>query len=209
MPKVVVRAERRAMLVRVTWDLIVADGLAAVTLRRVAEAAGFANGAIKPYFATKSDLMDAAYVMAFDNTMARMDVAVRDLRGLAALRRVCWEIMPLDDERRVEARVVIAFWEATVANPSITAIARSTSEDLMARIVTHLREARELGEVTTGPDEDEAVVDELFWMMMGLQSMCWIMPGAAGPERQRAVLDRVLATLAAPRPALAGSSARG
>jgi AcrR family transcriptional regulator len=193
MPKVVARPERRELLVRVTWDLIVAEGLDRVTLRRVASAAGFANGALKPYFATKSDLLNAAYTMAFDHTIARAEQSIGTRSGLEALRRLCWEVMPLDEERRIEARVVIAFWEAAVADPSISAVARSTVTDFARSIARHLDEARALQEI--GPLDDPAVVDEILWILMGLQSMVWVVPEETGTQRQCAVLERVLATL--------------
>lgn len=197
MPKVVARSERRDYLLDVTWRLIVAEGLAAVTLRRVADAAGFANGAVKPYFATKSDLMEAAYRRAFDRTVERAARSVGDRTGLDALRRLCLEIMPIDDERRIEARIVIAFWEAALADPAMAAVFRDTVSSFGDELATFLRQARDAGEVTVA-EPDSAIVDELMWMMMGLQSMCWLMPRQTSARRQRAVLDRFLETLTGP-----------
>lgn len=194
MPKLVAHPARRELLVGVTWRLIVAEGLSAVTLRRVAAEAGFANGAVKPYFRSKAELMVAAYQMAFDRTAARARESVADRTGLDALRRLCQEIMPLDDERRVEARVVIAFWEAAVGDPQISAVFRDTVSSFYDQLGQYLREARAVGEVST-TEPDDAIVDELIWMLMGLQSMSWLMPDHTASERQAAVLERFLETL--------------
>jgi AcrR family transcriptional regulator len=194
MPKLIEHPARREFLVSVTWRVIVAEGLGAVTLRRVAAEAGFANGAIKPYFRSKAELMVAAYQMAFDRTAARASESVADRTGLEALRRLCQEIMPLDDERRVEARVVIAFWEAAVGDDRIATVFRDTVASFYSQLGRHLREARAAGEVST-TEPDDAIVDELMWMLMGLQSLCWLMPDHTAPARQAAVLDRFLETL--------------
>lgn len=194
MPKVVAHPERREFLVDVTWRLIVAEGLDAVTLRRVAAEAGFANGAVKPYFGTKAALMEAAYRMAFDRTAARARVSVADCTGLEAVRRLCREIMPLDDERRVEARVVIAFWEAAMGESRMADVFRDTVSSFYDQLAGYLAQARAAGDVTTS-EPDDVIVDELMWMLMGLQSLCWLMPASAAPGRQEAVLERFLATL--------------
>ncbi|MGO1385063.1 MAG: TetR/AcrR family transcriptional regulator [Arachnia sp.] len=197
MPKIVARPERREFLVGATWELIVAEGLGAVTLRKVAATAGFANGALKPYFSTKSELMEASYQLAFDRTNARAKISVGELGGIEAVRRLCREIMPLDEVRRVEARVVIAFWEAAVTDPTISVLARTTMQEFVEGIVSHLLEAWTMGEVAS-PDVValHAIADELLWMMMGLQSLCWLTPEATTPARQNAVLDRILGSLA-------------
>ncbi|MCV2393823.1 TetR family transcriptional regulator C-terminal domain-containing protein [Actinotalea sp. M2MS4P-6] len=201
MPKIVARPERRELLIDVTWKLIVAEGLDAVTLRRVAADAGFANGAVKPYFSSKAALMEAAYRRAFDRTVDRAALSVGTRTGLDAIRRLCLEIMPLDDERRVEARVVIAFWEAAIGEPTMAKVFRDTVSSFSDDLARYLAQAREAGEVTVA-EPNSAIVDELLWMMMGLQSMCWLMPQQTSARRQRAVLDRFLENLGAPEPAV-------
>lgn len=54
MPKIVNHDERRQELIEATWQVIAQHGLSAVTMRQIAEEAGYANGALKPYFPTKS-----------------------------------------------------------------------------------------------------------------------------------------------------------
>jgi len=56
MPKVVDHAQRKRELVESTWRVIARLGLAGATMRQIAEEAGYANGALKPYFPTKMDL---------------------------------------------------------------------------------------------------------------------------------------------------------
>ena len=55
MPKIVDHERRRAEIVQTTWRVIARRGLDGATLREVAAEAGYANGALKPYFPAKSD----------------------------------------------------------------------------------------------------------------------------------------------------------
>ena len=111
MPKIVDHERRRSEIVETTWRVIARRGLDGVTLREVAAEAGYANGAIKPYFPAKSDLLEATFRHVFTRTNARSSNATQGLEGLAALRAFCLEVLPLDHNRVDEARVVITFWQ--------------------------------------------------------------------------------------------------
>ena len=56
------------------------EGFDAVTLRGVAAAAGYTNGALKPYFDSKDDLLIAAYTRAYDRSTERAEHAIRGRR---------------------------------------------------------------------------------------------------------------------------------
>ncbi|MFC7401316.1 TetR/AcrR family transcriptional regulator [Citricoccus sp. GCM10030269] len=111
MPKVVDYQQRKRELVEATWRIIARHGISGATMRQIAAEAGFANGALKPYFPTKAELIEATYAFVFDQTNRRADVATHGLDGLEALEAFCREVLPLDGERLDEARVVISFWQ--------------------------------------------------------------------------------------------------
>ncbi|NUP74656.1 MAG: TetR family transcriptional regulator, partial [Sinomonas sp.] len=97
-------------------------GLDGATMREIAAEAGFANGALKPYFPTKDRLLDFAFEHIFSQTNRRMEAATAGLSGLRALRAYCHEILPLDDERLSEARVAISFWQKALRDPAKAAV---------------------------------------------------------------------------------------
>ncbi|HMQ28716.1 MAG TPA: TetR family transcriptional regulator, partial [Acidimicrobiales bacterium] len=72
MPKIVDHEARRGEIVRAAWRIIVRDGFDAATMAAIAAEAGFANGALKPYFATKHDLLVAAFEHLYDQTTRRV-----------------------------------------------------------------------------------------------------------------------------------------
>ncbi|MDR2565204.1 MAG: TetR family transcriptional regulator C-terminal domain-containing protein [Bifidobacteriaceae bacterium] len=194
MPKAVDRERRIAEAIDATWALVVAGGLGAVTLRSVAARLGYANGALKPYFRSKSDLLKAAYIHAFESTTARATARIGDSSGLVALRRLCLEIMPLDKERRTESRVVMAFWEQAAGAPELARVFRDHTRQWGTLMAGYVAQARAAGEITTAA-EDQAIVDQMLWAMMGLQSMTWLVPDLTTRRRQVAALDAFLAAL--------------
>lgn len=114
MPKIVDHDARRLELVEVTWRVIARRGFDGVTLRDIAAEAGFANGALKPYFPTRASLVRATFTHVFGRTNRRIQDATRDLAGLEALRGFAGEVLPLDADRLDEARVVIPFWQIAI-----------------------------------------------------------------------------------------------
>ena len=60
-PKIVDHDERRLELVDATWRIIARLGIEGATMREIALEAGFANGALKPYFPTKDTLLEFAF----------------------------------------------------------------------------------------------------------------------------------------------------
>ncbi|MBT2522576.1 TetR family transcriptional regulator [Arthrobacter sp. ISL-28] len=72
MPKIVDHDQRRAELVEGTWRIIARDGIESATMRGIAAEAGFANGAVKPYFATKEETLTFAFAHVYDATNMRI-----------------------------------------------------------------------------------------------------------------------------------------
>src|SRR5512141_674622 len=85
-PKIVDHDERRLELVDATWRIIARLGIEGATMREIAIEAGFANGALKPYFPTKDILLAFAFGHVFSQTSERMEKSTAGHTGLAALR---------------------------------------------------------------------------------------------------------------------------
>ena len=80
-------ATRHAML-DAAERIILDEGFAALTARRVAEVAGFKHQLVYYYFHTMDDLIMAAFHRLADTTMGRLEAAVNSPRPLHAL----WEM---------------------------------------------------------------------------------------------------------------------
>ena len=168
MPKIVDHDERRLELVDATWRIIARQGLESATMREIATEAGFANGALKPYFPTKDTLLEFAFSHVFNRTNQRIARVTEGKSGIEALRAFCLEVLPLDEERVNEAKIVIPFWQKAINDRRKAAIHQESMDEWLVSIRRFLAEARDAGDVAA--DVGHAVLaGQLLNMLLGAQ----------------------------------------
>ncbi|WP_341392871.1 TetR/AcrR family transcriptional regulator [Arthrobacter sp. G119Y2] len=187
MPKIVDHERRRAEIVQTTWRVIARRGLDGATLREVAAEAGYANGAIKPYFPAKSDLMEATFRHVFSRTNSRGETATAGLNGFEALRAFCLEVLPLDANRLDEARVVIAFWQQALHDPAQAEVNDAAMLQWRSSIRGWLSAAR--GADDGGRVPAEIAAESLLTFLLGAQVAAVFDPGFNSPDQLVAQLD--------------------
>ncbi|RAN76099.1 TetR family transcriptional regulator [Bacillus sp. SRB_336] len=194
MPKIVDHDQRRLELVDATWRIIARHGIEGATMREIALEAGFANGALKPYFPTKDDLITFAFGHVFNRTNQRIAGTSAGKEGLEALRGFCQEVLPLDEDRINEARIVIPFWQKALTDPAKAELHETSMNQWRLALAKHLRQARDRGEVTAAVG-DEDIVNQLMSMLLGAQIVAAMSPGAHLPAQLDAALDAYLLLL--------------
>ncbi len=191
------RAQKREQILSVTWRLIARDGLRAASMRSIAAASGYANGALAYYFSGKEDLLRAAFAYVFERTEQRIEAATRAQRGLAAIRSMCREILPEDEDKLLEARIVLPFWAQATQDPGFAELHEHSMQIWRSKLRRHLREAIRAGEVRKlGAREAKVAVEHLLAMLMGAQVMGLLSPTLNGPHMLRAMTDGYLESLA-------------
>ncbi|KJC64470.1 transcriptional regulator, TetR family [Agreia bicolorata] len=183
MPKVVDAEIRRAQIVAVACQLIASDGIKAVTTRRIAEATGYSNGVLRYYFSGKDAVVNAAFQGIFDATNERARAADPSPRGLAGLHELAMQIMPLDHDRLMEARIAINFWQEALGSEEKAALHADVMQRWRIEIELRLREAEDDGELPAGSPIPE-IADELLAMLTGLQVLACLSPAETSPQRQ-------------------------
>src|SRR5580658_4250943 len=156
MPKIVDWEARRDEILSATWRVIARDGITGATIRAIAREADCSRGILAHYFDDKADILGSALVMSHRRVVARMEARAAGLAGLAALRVIMLEALPLDDQRDLEAQIEISFWGRALGPPELRELQHSEFERLWGRLRRHLDEAAELGEVGEGADLDFA-----------------------------------------------------
>ncbi|ALO65301.1 TetR family transcriptional regulator [Arthrobacter alpinus] len=194
MPKIVDHDQRRLELVDATWRIIARHGIEGATMREIAAEAGFANGALKPYFPTKDSLITFAFGHVFNRTNQRIAERTAGTVGLEALRGFCQEVMPLDEDRINEARIVIPFWQKALTDPTKTELHESSMNQWRAVLAKNLHQARSRGEVTVATG-DANIVNQLMSMLLGAQIIAAMSPGKHLPGQLSAQLDAYLLLL--------------
>ena len=194
MPKIVDHDERRLELVDATWRIIARQGLEGATMREIAMEAGFANGALKPYFPTKDTLLEFAFGHVFNRTNQRIAQVTAGKSALEALRAFCMEVLPLDEERINEARIVIPFWQKAVNDPQKAEIHQQSMAEWVATIRRYLAQARGAGEVRIAVD-DSILAGQLLNMLLGAQIEAALAPAGRTDFGHAAQLEGYLALL--------------
>ena len=128
MPKIVDHQARRREIVEASWRVIAADGLAGVTMRKIADAAGCSTGRLTHYFANREEIVLAALRAVYHAARARLE-RVGSGASPAPEKLIAFleETLPLDRVRLLEWKVWIAFWSAAAAAPLLALIAFALS----------------------------------------------------------------------------------
>jgi AcrR family transcriptional regulator len=188
MPRVVDHEERRAQVAAAVWRVVSAEGLEAVTVRRVAAETGMSTSVVSHYFAGKDDLLRLAFRLALDRGRARAEAQVRAGSGLA--RALLVTGLPLDAERRTEARVWFSFLGLALTRPDLAAEQRGAYRAWRGALSAALREEG----LAEGIDAD-AEAAALIALVDGLAVQAAFEPRRLPAARQLALLDARLRAL--------------
>lgn len=197
MPKVVDHEKRRAELGAAVWRLASRDGLEAVTIRRVAEEAGWSTGAVVHYFSDKEELLLFAFGTVADRVGRRLAKAAgRTSEPLELARTWLVEALPLDGERQAEVRVWFAFLGLALTRPALARAQRLTYRAWRGRVAELLGEAQERGQVRADVDCSAAAA-ALVAVVDGLAIQATFEPRALSGRRQAELVDQHLDALRA------------
>jgi AcrR family transcriptional regulator len=118
MPKVVDHEQRRRELAHAVWRVIRRQGVDQASVRTVALEAGWSPGALRHYFATQSELLAFAMRLVVERIEGRIAAIDQATDPREAVEQVLHELLPLDDERRAENEVWLAFTARALIDPA-------------------------------------------------------------------------------------------
>jgi AcrR family transcriptional regulator len=186
MPRVVDHEARRAEVVAALWRVVSRDGLEAVTVRSVAAETGMSTSVVSHYFAGKDELLRLAFRLVLDRGLARAGAAPAGERARALLVSA----LPLDAERRAEARIWFSFLGLAVSRPDLAAEQRHVYRAWRTALAGALRHDG----LRAGLDA-EAEAGALIALVDGLTVQAAFEPWRLPRRRQLALLDERLSQL--------------
>ncbi|WP_313888352.1 TetR/AcrR family transcriptional regulator [Lentzea alba] len=197
-PRVVDPVARRQAVAEAVFRVVVRDGVEQASLRNVAVEAGLAIGSIRHYFDSHDDMI----IFAVEALIASIDQRVMDhVQSLAdrtdlrrPAERVLSEVLPLDDRRRDEAVLWLAFVTAARTRPSLRPHAERLYDGLRALCRRALTVMSEAG--TVAADLDIALETErLSSLLNGLTVDGVLHPDRMTPDLTVSLLRRHLDSL--------------
>ncbi|MBT2228245.1 TetR/AcrR family transcriptional regulator [Nonomuraea sp. NEAU-A123] len=167
MPKIVDHDERRREVLSAARRVIVRDGIDAATTRAIAKEAGYSNGVLAHYFADKDEILLSALRQSHQRIRERLTRKIEGATGLAALRELLLDNLPLDAERTQETRLEVSFWSRSLASEHLAEVQRAEAAELRTAVRRLLGEARAAGELATDENLDD-VAERLLALVDGL-----------------------------------------
>ncbi|MFJ6610317.1 TetR/AcrR family transcriptional regulator [Streptomyces sp. NPDC091289] len=193
MPRVADHDARHGQISDAVQRLIVRDGLTTVTVARTAAEAGMSVGLVQHYFTAKDEMLLATFTRVNERFTARVDASVN--RGEAEgrtiadmLRQALAELIPLDDARRAEFLVRLAFSGQAAHNVRLATVQRETLAGVRARVARAIANGTECGEVAEGVDAAEQAL-RIVAFAEGLALHTHIDPGGTPESAVLAALE--------------------
>ncbi|MFS0725549.1 TetR/AcrR family transcriptional regulator [Paenibacillus sp. 1P07SE] len=115
MPKIVDHDHQRQRVVEAALRIIRSDGIEGATVRKIAAEAGLSVGSMRHYFNSQLELFSWAMHLFLDRIETRIRNTSFDGPPLESMVLLLLQFMPVDEERRLEMEVWLAFMsKATV-----------------------------------------------------------------------------------------------
>ncbi|WP_346921262.1 TetR/AcrR family transcriptional regulator [Glutamicibacter creatinolyticus] len=171
MPKIIDHDQRRLEIVLATKKLIIDGGFRAATMREIAAAAGYANGALKRYFEGKDEILMATSQYATAVLVERLQRTVSGLQGMDAVSAIFEQTLPDRQDNKELARVLLTFWEQSIGNLELSKAFLRNLSPWRNLAVMYLHQAVSLGQLHSRWDDPSTVADELLTLTVGAHVM--------------------------------------
>lgn len=195
-PKVVDPAERRHELAQAVFRVIRRDGLEQASVRNVAHEAGLSMGSLRHYFASQSELMIFAFRTVIDRIESRLAGLEPEPNPRRRAERALAELLPLDDERRAENEVWLAFTARAMVDPALGALRDEGYDALRAGCQAMVTDLSAAG---LAPTNVQAEAERLHALLDGLAAHAAMRPDIHTAESLTAAVAYHLDTLAIER----------
>jgi AcrR family transcriptional regulator len=161
----------------------------------LAAESGWSSGALRHYFPSKSDMLLFAVDHAIGEVRRRIDRLDTSGTGLAPLRSVLEEPLPLDEPRRVESDAWFTLAVRAQTDPELRERRREVDGLIRAAVHGVVRRLEEIGKLAPHRDAEVETL-RLHALLDGLVVQAIARPPALTPADVRTVLTAHLSELA-------------
>ncbi len=188
MPAIIDHDERRRFVCDIAARLISRAGVEGVTVRDVAAEAGCSTRIVSHYFSNKRALLLLTFREFAQRSLEEGEAA---LAAGSSIESCLEALLPIDEPRRLNWQVWLAFWGMTANDPEFLAeqVERGRQmRDLIARLL-----ADRLGKPPAGSQNWDIAAEHLLTVIVGIATQGTFDPAHWTPARQRTHLGAALA----------------
>ncbi|MCT2545613.1 MULTISPECIES: TetR/AcrR family transcriptional regulator [Streptomyces] len=193
------REARRDDVSRAVWQVLADKGFGGLTLRAVAAAMGVSTGMLMHYFPTKRALIAHALDLLEKRTAERPR-RDRPADGLATVRAMLLDILPLTEGDTARNRIWVSSWDLALADDGLATDQADRYTRLRSTLRPHFEAARGLGEVPAAADPEQLAATAVAFTH-GLVVQALFDPGRFPEDVQIVMVDDFLASITPTRPA--------
>jgi AcrR family transcriptional regulator len=194
------REARREDVSEAVWNVLADKGFGGLTLRAVAAEMGVSTGMLMHYFPAKRALIAHALDLLEKRTAERPR-RERPAEGLATVRAMLLDILPLTADDTARNRIWVSSWDLALADEGLATDQADRYTRMRSALRPHLEAARGLGELPAAADPEQLAATAVAFTH-GLVVQALFDPGRFPGDLQITMLDGFLASLVRPqRPA--------
>ncbi|TDL80461.1 TetR/AcrR family transcriptional regulator [Peribacillus frigoritolerans] len=197
MPKVIDHEKRKIQLAEATWKIIAEEGIEQATVRKIASAAGLSVGALRHYFSSQSELL--SYSMELVSERVRQRALAKTYQGnpLDIIKESISELLPADDERRIEMEVWLVFSVKMLVDAKLRPLSENVYQEMHDGLGQVLQLLSKLGMLKDELDM-EAEINRLHSLVDGLALHHLLHPSVFSYEKMMKTLDYHLRSICLP-----------
>lgn len=189
-PRLIDHDVRRAELAEAVWRVIARDGVGAVSVRHVAAEAGVSTGSLRHLLPSKGLMLAAAMDLVVERAAARFQTHAFALASRRDAVALLGEMLPLDEDRRLEMHVHLALMSEAVGHPDLADVRAAPDAAVRAGCRAVLDLAHRHGHLVEGLDLD-AETTRLHVLLDGIA--LHLLGGTLAPDQAETLLDEHLA----------------
>ncbi|EWG11373.1 TetR/AcrR family transcriptional regulator [Cytobacillus firmus] len=194
MPKKVDHEKQKKVLAKAAWRVIKKEGIEGASVRKIAEEAGLSAGSLRHYFSNQSELLAYSMNLVSERVKTRIQNAPFTEDHFENMILVLGELLPLDEERRLEMEVWIAFNIKALVDPNLAEFS-SRVYDEMKEGIRKVIEGLKLMGISRSDLNVGDEVERLYALIDGLALHAVMKPDLFNESKMKGILRTHLLSL--------------